>query len=75
MHVEAQAADIVDRLSAGDAYAAGVIDGYLDGDIIEGMRRGSVLSALVLTQHGDMLSTSRRELDALLAQGSTSLNR
>ena len=75
VEVEAVAAEVVDRLGAGDAFSAGVLDGFLDGDIVAGMRRGSMLSALALTQHGDMISTSRQELNSLMAAGSTALSR
>ena len=73
--VKARAAHIVDRIGAGDAFSAGIIDGFLDGDIISGMHRGSVLSAMALTQHGDMLSTSRKELNTLIEDSSNSLSR
>lgn len=60
---------VLDRLGAGDAFAAGVLDGYLSGDIVRGLEQGVVLSAFVLAQHGDMLLTTReemqRELDGL----------
>ena len=63
---------IVDRLGAGDALAAGVIDGWLDGNLADGLRRGVVLAALALSQHGDMVVTTRAEMEALLAgQGDT----
>ncbi len=63
---------IVDRLGAGDALAAGVIDGWLDGDLAAGLRRGVVLAALALSQHGDMVVTTGSEMEALLAgQGET----
>lgn len=73
--VDARPADIVDRLGAGDAYAAGVIDGFLDGDIVAGMKRGSILSALALTQHGDMITTTRQELQSLLASDESTIKR
>lgn len=69
VEVDALPADMVDRLGAGDAFAAGLIDGFLDGDIVLGMQRGSVLASLALTQEGDMLTTSRTELEGL-RQGS-----
>lgn len=65
VEVPARAAEIVDRLGAGDAFAAGVLDGILDGDPVAGMRRGSVLGALALAQRGDMVRTTRAELDRL----------
>ncbi len=69
VRVSAGAAEMVDRLGAGDAFAAGVIDGFLDGDVTEGMRRGAALAGLALTQHGDMVSTTRAELEHLLEGG------
>lgn len=59
---------IVDRIGSGDAFAAGVLDGVLAGDVREGLRRGVALAAIALSQHGDRLLTSRAELDAVLAQ-------
>ncbi len=60
------AATVVDRLGAGDAFAAGVIDGWLDGDVAAGLERGAVLAALALSQEGDLLTTDRAEMARLL---------
>ena len=65
----------VDRLGAGDALAAGVIHGWLDGDLATGLRYGALLAALALTQHGDMVVTNQGELDALLAEGGGGISR
>ena len=65
----------VDRLGAGDALAAGVIHGWLDGDLAMGLRYGVLLAALALTQYGDMVITSQGELDALLAEGGGGIQR
>jgi 2-dehydro-3-deoxygluconokinase len=73
--VAATPARIVDRLGAGDAFAAGVIDGWLDGDVAAGMQRGSALGAMALTQRGDMLDVTRQEIDALLAGDSQQISR
>jgi 2-dehydro-3-deoxygluconokinase len=59
---------IVDRIGGGDAFAAGALDGILDGDAHAGLRRGVALAAIALSQHGDRVLTSRAELDAVLAQ-------
>ena len=69
------AAVVVDRLGAGDAYAAGVVDGFLDGDLYSGMQRGSVLSSVALSQHGDMLTTSRAEVEALGVNAPAAIHR
>lgn len=58
--------ETVDRLGSGDALAAGVIDGWLDGDLEAGLTRGITLASLARTQHGDMLITNRAELDELV---------
>ncbi len=71
----AVAAQVVDRIGAGDALSAGVLDGYLDGSIEEGLRRGTALAALALSQHGDILITSRNELDAMLASQAEDISR
>lgn len=65
---------IVDRLGSGDAFAAGVLDGWLSGDasannmsaLREGLRRGVALAAIALSQYGDRVLTSRAELNAAL---------
>ena len=67
--VKAHEVEVVDRLGAGDAFAAGVIDGWLDGSIPEGLNRGTALAALALSQHGDMLITNRKELELIQALG------
>ncbi len=73
---------IVDRIGSGDAFAAGVLDGWLDDDpstprpvaarsgqaLREGLRRGVALAAIALSQHGDRVLTSRAELNAVMAQ-------
>jgi 2-dehydro-3-deoxygluconokinase len=61
-HEPAVPARIVDRLGAGDALAAGVIQGWLDGDLSTGLRYGVTLAALALTQSGDMVVTDVKEL-------------
>lgn len=64
--VPAPRVEVVDRIGAGDAFAAGVLDGWLDGDLREGVARGVAMAALALGQHGDMVVTSRGELDAAM---------
>lgn len=66
-HEPALPVQIVDRLGAGDALAAGVIHGWLDGDLALGLRYGVVLAALALSQHGDMVVTTAEEVASLLA--------
>jgi 2-dehydro-3-deoxygluconokinase len=75
IRVEATPTDIVDRLGAGDAFTAGVIDGLLDGDVGAGLRRGSVLAAMALATRGDQVSVTRPELTQLLGPGGRRLDR
>ncbi len=65
---------ILDRLGAGDALAAGVIHGWLEGNVIAGLRYGVTLAALALSQLGDMVVTNGSELQSLM-QGSSTLLR
>jgi 2-dehydro-3-deoxygluconokinase len=66
---------IVDRIGSGDAFAAGVLDGWLSGgasltdlsSFKEGLRRGVALAAIALSQFGDRVLSSRAELNAMLA--------
>lgn len=58
--------NIVDRIGAGDAMAAGVIHGWLQGNVPLGLRYGALLAALALAQRGDMVITDAEELEALL---------
>ncbi|MEX2534606.1 MAG: sugar kinase [Trueperaceae bacterium] len=62
---------IVDRLGAGDALAAGLIDGWLDDSLRAGMERGVILAALALSQVGDQVITNRAEVESLAAASMT----
>jgi 2-dehydro-3-deoxygluconokinase len=57
---------MIDRLGAGDALAAGVLHGWLDGNFARGLRYGVVLAALALSQHGDMVVTTAQDLESLV---------
>jgi 2-dehydro-3-deoxygluconokinase len=64
-HEPAYPTKIVDRLGAGDALAAGIIEGWLEGGVAPGLRYGVTLAALALSQLGDMVTTTKPELVAL----------
>lgn len=55
--------------------AAGVIHGWLDGDLQRGLRQGVVMAALCLSRHGDMLVTNPDEVASLLESATVSLVR
>lgn len=58
--------EVVDPIGSGDAYDAGFLYGYLQGDIELAMRCADALSALKHTVPGDVLFTSPEELQQLL---------
>ncbi len=74
---------IVDRIGSGDAFAAGVLDGWLSSDIStfdtsalrEGLRRGVALAAIALSQFGDRVLSSRTELNAMLTSERRDISR
>jgi len=58
--------EIVDRLGAGDAFAAGLIHGLLDQDVQKGLDWGVAISALKHTIPGDFAWVTPQEVEALL---------
>jgi len=73
-HEPVLSTQIIDRLGAGDALAAGVMHGWLLGDLAAGLRYGVTLAALALSQLGDMVVTTETEMQAL-SRGSSALTR
>jgi 2-dehydro-3-deoxygluconokinase len=58
--------EIVDRLGAGDSFAAGLIHGLLDGDVQKGLDWGVAASAIKHSIPGDFAWVTREEVEALL---------
>jgi 2-dehydro-3-deoxygluconokinase len=58
--------EIVDRLGAGDSFAAGFLHGMLTGDLQKGLDWGVATSALKHTIPGDFAWVTRDEVEALL---------
>ncbi len=56
---------VLDRMGAGDAFAAGLLHGILLGDIRGGLRFGATMGSLALGQFGDMVTTNLDEVTAL----------
>jgi 2-dehydro-3-deoxygluconokinase len=75
LHEPARPVQIIDRPGAGDGLAAGVIHGWLAGDLQKGLRTGVVLAALALSQHGDMIVTTPEEVESLLQSRDATLVR
>lgn len=59
-------ATTVDRIGAGDAFAAGVLLGVLDGDVPGGVERGVAMAALKLGVFGDQLTVGPDEVERLM---------
>lgn len=67
---EASVAGIVDRIGAGDAFAAGVLHGMLSGQDIEGVAQsGLALTCLKHSLPGDASLFGQRDIDAFLSGG------
>jgi 2-dehydro-3-deoxygluconokinase len=58
--------EIVDRLGAGDALAAGVLHGLLDDDLKKGLDYGAALGALKHTVPGDLPWVTKEEVEAAI---------
>lgn len=56
--------EIVDRLGAGDALAAGLIHGLIDGDLKKGLDYGAAMGALKHTIPGDLPWFTKDEVEA-----------
>ena len=66
LQVPARRVEMIDRIGAGDAMVAGVLHGWLQGDLATGLRTGALTAALALSQWGDQVVTNRDEVEALL---------
>jgi len=58
--------EMIDRIGAGDSFAAGVISGLLEGDFVRGLQYGVAMSALQLTTEGDLFRLSRKDVLQLM---------
>jgi 2-dehydro-3-deoxygluconokinase len=67
--------EIVDRLGAGDSFAAGLIHGLLDDDLQRGLDYGVAMSAIKHSIPGDFAWVSRDEVEALLKGGGLRISR
>lgn len=67
--------EIVDRLGAGDSFAAGLIHGLLDDDPQKGLDYGVAASAIKHSIPGDFAWITRDEVEALLKGGGLRISR
>jgi 2-dehydro-3-deoxygluconokinase len=67
--------EIVDRLGAGDSFAAGLIHGLLDDDLQKGLDFGVAASALKHSIPGDFNWVTREEVETVLKTGGLRISR
>jgi 2-dehydro-3-deoxygluconokinase len=67
--------EIVDRLGAGDSFAAGFIHGMLEGDLQRAVDFGVAASAIKHSIPGDFAWISRDEVESLLKGGGLRISR
>jgi 2-dehydro-3-deoxygluconokinase len=67
--------EIVDRLGAGDSFAAGLIHGLLEGDLQKALDFGVAASALKHSIPGDFAWITRDEVEAMLKGGGLRISR
>ena len=60
---------VLDRIGAGDAFAAGFVHGWLEGDLPRALRYGCALAALKQTYRGDTTWSTQEDLEDLVAGG------
>ena len=58
--------EMIDRIGAGDAFAAGLLWGQLENSLPLGLRRGVAMAALSMTVRGDLLDLPRAAVETLL---------
>ena len=67
--------EIVDRLGAGDAFAAGLLHGLIDGDLPKGLEFGVAMSALKQTIPGDWAWVTPSEVEEVIRGESLRIRR
>lgn len=71
----ARKVEIIDRLGAGDGFAAGFLHAWLDGNVQQAPAHGTAMAALALAQVGEQVTTTRGELEDVLLDSTSQLRR
>ncbi len=69
LFVPGYSVEMINRLGAGDSFAAGVLCGLLEGDFHRGIHYGVAMSALTLTSASDAFAFTRQDVRDLLEFG------
>lgn len=72
---DAYQASNVDRIGRGDSFSAGFLYGYLNDDILAGLKYGNAMAALNQTFKGDFFWGHKEDVDRLVAGCSKKLDR
>jgi 2-dehydro-3-deoxygluconokinase len=68
--------EVIDRIGAGDAFAAGLLWGVvLEGSLAEGLDLGAAMASLKMTLRGDLFRLGRDEVAALRVGQTIQINR
>lgn len=65
----------IDRVGAGDAFDAGLLWGFLQGDPVKGLAYGMAMAAIKHTMPGDEFVSSLAEVETLLQSGHRDIQR
>jgi 2-dehydro-3-deoxygluconokinase len=61
-------AQVVDRVGAGDAFAAGALLGFLDDNLPNGIQRGLAMAAITIGLYGDQLKADPADIEQILGR-------
>jgi 2-dehydro-3-deoxygluconokinase len=67
--------EVVDRVGSGDSFAAGLLCGYLAGDLEKGVAYGDAMAALKNTMPGDFSWATKEEVERLIASADMRIQR
>lgn len=67
--------EVVDRVGSGDSFAAGLLFGYLQGDLEKGVAYGDAMAALKNTMPGDFSWATKQEVERLIGSADMRIQR